>query len=142
MKRQTLNISIRLIAAGSIIYTLCFYAQALLQIHNGQVQWQGHDYYPWLVALEGIVLLIAAAIPLLASWYPTILKRRSIRWLGGICIAYGILISINFFIHRHTSFTASHLKIGLRLASWCALAVLSYWTLKQQSKNPLQVEAR
>jgi hypothetical protein len=137
MKRSLpLTISIRLIAAASLVYTLWFYLQALRQIQNGRVQWPEHNYYPWLVALEASVLLIAAAIPLLASWHPSILKQRFIRWLGSLCIAYGILISINFFIHMHASFTLTHLKIALRLISWCTLAITTYWILRNRAKNP------
>jgi hypothetical protein len=86
-------------------------------------------------SLEATILLIAASIPLAAALRPPLLKLKSVRWVGGICITYGILISINFFVHMHESFTVSHAKIGLRLISWCALAFLTYWTLKGTTAN-------
>ena len=119
------------ISAASIFYTVWFYSNALLQVNKGNVQGSS-EFYPWFVAQEGIALFVAAAIPFAAALRPGILKHRSILWIGIICIAYGLFISINFFIQMGAPFGTPHTRVGLRLLSWIALALLTYWTLRKQ----------
>jgi uncharacterized membrane protein len=139
MKNQIQKNSIILISSASIAYTLWFYSGALVGIKEGNVVGP-NAFYPWLVALEGIILLLAAAIPLLSAFRPSILKIKPVRWVGVCCISFGILISINFFMRMNTSFTPLHVKVALRLVSWCALAFLTYWTLQNTRANKSQVD--
>ena len=138
MKNRIYKISLILISIASIVYTVRFYSLALYQIKEGNVVGP-NAFYPWFVALEGIVLLAAAAIPLFSAFRPSILNLRSVRVTGALCITFGILMSINFFVHAH-GFSASHIRIALRLASWCALAFLTYWTLKNTTANKAIVD--
>jgi uncharacterized membrane protein len=131
MNKQIQKNALILISAASIIDTLWLYSRAVYRIEGP------NSLYPWLVSLEGTILFIAAAIPLLSAFRPSILNLRSVRWTGGLCITCGILMCINFFIRTPILFTTWYVIMGLRLVSRCALAYLTYWTLKNTTTEKL-----
>ena len=134
MKNRIQTKALILISVASLIYTLWVYSRAMLHVASGGVEGP-NAFYPWFVALEGIVLFVAAAIAFVSAFRPSILNRRAVRWTAAVCMAYGILISINFFIHTPASFTAWYVKMGLRLVSWCALVFLTYWAWQDTTDN-------
>ncbi|KRP35532.1 MAG: hypothetical protein ABS34_10815 [Opitutaceae bacterium BACL24 MAG-120322-bin51] len=125
MKQNT----VRVIAVISIVYTLWFYLGALKAINEGLVV-ADFPFYPALVSAEGILFLAAATIPLVSTFLSSLTENKIIRWIGILGLAYGIGISLNFFFQMGIEATASHLKVGLRLASWIALALLTDWNFR------------
>jgi hypothetical protein len=125
MKQNT----IRVIAVVSIVYTLWLYLGALKAIIEGSVV-ADFPFYPALVSAEGILFLVAATIPLVSTFLSNLTENKIIRWIGILGLAYGIGISLNFFFQMGIESTASNLKIGLRLASWVALALLTDWNFR------------
>jgi len=132
MKQNT----VRVIAIASVVYTTWFYLGALKGIMEGLVV-ADFGFYPALVTFEAVLLLLAATIPLLSTFLSSLTENKIIRWIGILGLAYGIGISLNFFFQMGIESTASHLKVGLRLASWVALALLTDW--KFRANQPAQV---
>jgi len=128
--------TIRVIAIASIVYTLWFYLGALKAINEGAVV-ADFPFYSALVAAEGILFLVAASIPLVSTFLSSLTENKITRWVGILSLAYGIGVSLNFFFQMGIESTASHLKVGLRLASWVALALLTDWHLR--ANKPAQV---
>lgn len=125
MKQNTL----RVIAIASIVYTIWFYLGALKGIKEGLVV-ADFEFYPVLVAFEGVLLLLAAVVPLLSTFLGDLTGNRIVKWIGILGLSYGIGISLNFFFQMGIEATAAHLKVALRLASWVALALLTDWKFR------------
>ena len=120
---------VRVIAVASIAYTLWFYLSALKAINEWAVA-ADFPFYPALFSAEGILFLAVATIPLVSTFLSSLTENKIIRWIGILGLAYGIGISLNFFFHMGIEATAPHLKVGLRLASWVALALLTDWNFR------------
>lgn len=129
--------ALRLIAGASVAYTLWFYLGALKGIKEGSVV-ADFSFYPILAVSEGILLLLAGAIPLYSTFSGNLMKNKLMRWIGISGITYGILISMNFYLQMRFVFSEPHLKIGLRLASWIALALLTNWKVKELTSRDSQ----
>jgi hypothetical protein len=125
MKQRNQTYALLLTSAVSILYTIWVYSNALLAVIAGRVEGP-NAFYPWLVLVEGLVLFTAAVIPFISTMRPHILNRRSVRWTVALCLAYGILISINFFVQSPFALTGNAVRIGFRLLTWCALAYLTF----------------
>lgn len=134
MKNRIQTKSLILISVASLIYTVWIYSGAMLHAISGGIEGP-NAFYPWFVALEGIVLFAAAAIPFASVFRPSILNRRAVRWTAALCLAYGILISINFFVRMPVSFSAWYVQVGLRFVSWCALAYLTFWPRRRRGEG-------
>jgi hypothetical protein len=128
--------TLRVIAVASIVYTLWFYLGALIAIKEGSVV-ANFPFYPALVSAEGILFLIVATIPLVSTFLSSLTKNKIIRWIGILGLIYGISISLNFFFQMGIESTVYHLKVGLRLASWVALILLTNWNFR--ANQPAQV---